>query len=387
MFKKLNTFNEVDEFFKKFINQKWEISFGLGYYSNFYVYPEKPFLSIFNHLSVRYSTYTFSIWEENNQTFRKTFISALKFAPINNLNAYNPSFYINGLMRYQNFSKINQSETLKDGKSAKLVFKICKAIFSTEFISTNHLSESKIESEIKKKNFENFELNDKNASPFYRLEEIKSDFRIILWVCPRDYDIKISFTRLHSYGIANPLTSFYERYFGSGNFEFYDSIHDLNFLEKQGSPRNPLAQNNIQVFKVSFDCFDIEGETTKLWNKSGKSQIKFLKQLLAYLFIVTGKDVFGKALLSKSKEICFLPLGDLIPTLDKNTKLTNAEGNRFFSNPEYDIAIYFGSETHYDNEEKPFQISFISASVFPFDNIQKEEVGWALHPFIYECEK
>ena len=380
--KKLNKKSEIISFLNDYINQSWSIKWTNTLIQKtpfVYVGPSSPFQGIFNKLVISSSglnSYNFSIIDFSDNSGIRKLHSSLK--ELNRL--------IKGdlILTKQNKEVGSICSDQSDEFKIQTIWQVVQEIFSKEFIEENKLTLSLLTKKIRDVALPSFdEIKQENPLPVFRLVEVRKEFRIILWVSPLDFDVKLCFTGLEEERTTNIFTNYFEWYFWP--YTKYDRFvrkHIVDFSEKQGYKQFPLASYNTQVFSMKFNCFNYEDSALNVLADSGKSQMKFLNKMLREVFIFLGKDVFGQGLINKEKELEFYDVDNsVIPGATKG--IGQFLGRRIYSTPEYDAILDFLPEVLKGEDF----ITRFSITVHPWVSKERPDIGWYTHPIIYDIEK
>lgn len=375
--KTLKNKTEIFDFLKNYRIQKWALTFK-NYDINLNIFPEKYFLEVFNKIVVTQKSINLSIIDQNNKSEIKELIKSFK--KYQKTEPFSKTFI-------EDKSVEILSDTTKNDKSIKRAYSVIEQVFSDAFILDSNLTEAKLQKDIEAIIFPDIkDIKKDEALPVYRLEEKRSDCRIVLWISPIDYDIKLCFALDSVYGILNPVTEYYETYFELDNYHKFAKIHNLSFFEMQGYDKYPKAKNNTQVFSVTFKCYRVKGPVLDIFADSGTSQRRFLDKLLQYLYINIGLDIYGKGLIDKNLEYENIPV--MAPAHLQTKPVATYTGRRVYSTPQYDVILGFMPVKQMDDFDNEFSVTAASITVHPFETGEKPPFrGWVHHPLVYEADK
>ncbi len=262
---------------------------------------------------------------------------------------------------------------------------LMKELFSEKFLSEQNLSESSLSAQLENLN-DNFQAQTESPLGVFRLVEERDGKHVGLVISPMDLSIKVAFTTSEKSNFQNILSSLYEDKFESFKFHELSEKHHLQFMEKLGFDKYPMAFNNLQVFKILFECFNVEGLPFDIFAKSGKSQIRFVNEIITKLYVCLGTDIFSKGLMDRLTEYQVNEVPET-PGWGTVKDVRLYEADRFFSDPFYDFSLRMGPKLMDDDDGNEFMVAAVQSSVFPY--LFKDELnkGWQHHPIVYEAGK
>ena len=262
---------------------------------------------------------------------------------------------------------------------------LMKELFSEKFLSENDLSVSLLSAQLK--NLEdNFQPQTESPLGVFRLVEERDGKHVGVVISPMDLSIKVAFTTSDKNTFQNPLTSHYEDKFEGFNFHKQSEKHLLQFVERLGFEKYPMAFNNLQVFKIHFECLNVEGLPFDIFAKSGKTQIRFVNEIITMLYVCLGTDIFSKGMMDRLTEFQVIELPE-IPGLGTVKDVRLYEADRFFSDPFYDFSLRMGPKLMDDDDGNEFMVAAVQSSVFPYLSKDVLNKGWQHHPIVYEAGK
>ncbi|HHZ65868.1 MAG TPA: hypothetical protein EYN51_10325 [Flavobacteriales bacterium] len=361
----------------------------LGTRQNLYQYPKEIIFGLFNYMVIsperEATTFNFSRLQFSESEWSDSMAALYRMEEEGHF-MYKPRFLVDSgnIDDYVSFKNAKTPVGLED------IWKLVNEIFSSQFISKNRISPKSLSRAINKMQLAfppKGELRSENPVPVFRLEEIRNDLRIILWVNPLDFDVKLCFTHLDSLGIKSFIPEYYNTEFHW--FDLYHELsarHHLDFREKWGFPQSPLALNNTQMFSIAFDCIDVEGVPLDLWAESGASQIAFLDKLLETCFLSIGRDIYQCGYI-KADETEETPVLEGIPENIQSRPIRQYIGKRVFSTPEYDIILHFIPVDLEDDHGQGFVAAAASLTCHPFTTEPRPDLAWYYHPIVYDAGK
>ena len=262
---------------------------------------------------------------------------------------------------------------------------LIKELFSSEFLEGMEITPSALSNQLEQLK-QQFKPITESPLGIYRLVEKREGQFVGLVISPFDLSIKVAVTSTPTHAFVNPLTCFYEDKFDPFAFNIQAEKHDLQFMEKIGFERYPMAHNNLQVFRILCDCYNVEGFPFDIFAKSGRTQIRFVNELITRLYICFGNDIFSKSLIDRDLEYQVVDVPD-IPGLGTVKDVRLYEADRYFSDPFFDFMLRVGPQTMNDDDGNEFMVAAVLSSVFPY--LFKDELtkGWQHHPIVYEAGK
>ena len=284
-----------------------------------------------------------------------------------------------GIVKNPPIEKIDRSKRLTD------YVELIKELFSEKFLSEHPLSASSLSAQLENLK-DNFQPQTESPLGVFRLVEERDGKHVGLVISPMDLSIKVAFTTSDKNTFQNPLTSHYEDRFESFKFHELSEKHFLQFVEKLGFDKYPMAFNNLQVFKIHFECFNVEGLPFDIFAKSGKTQIRFVNEIITKLYVCLGTDIFSKGLMDRLTEYQVNEVPDT-PGWGTVKDVRLYEADRFFSDPFYDFSLRMGPKLMDDDDGNEFMVAAVQSSVFPYLSKDELNKGWQHHPIVYEAGK
>lgn len=284
-----------------------------------------------------------------------------------------------GVVKNPSVQMINRLDRLTE------YVELMKELFSVEFLSEHPLSASSLSVQLEHLK-DNFQPQTESPLGVFRLVEERDGKHVGLVISPMDLSIKVAFTTSEKNTFQNPLTSHYEDKFESFKFHEQSEKHLLQFVEKLGFDKYPMAFNNLQVFKIHFECLNVEGLPFDIFAKSGKTQIRFVNEIITILYVCLGTDIFSKGLMDRLTEYQVIELPE-IPGLGTVKDVRLYEADRFFSDPFYDFSLRMGPKLMDDDDGNEFMVAAVQSSVFPYLSKDVLNKGWQHHPIVYEAGK
>ena len=259
------------------------------------------------------------------------------------------------------------------------------SLFSPEFLNKIDISPSALSEQLEALALQ-FKPNNETPLEVFRLVEKRDGQFVGLVISPQDLSLKVAVTAAATHAFPNPLTSFYEDKFEPFAFNVQAEKHHLQFMEKIGFEHYPMAHNNLQVFRIVFDCYNVEGFPFDIFAKSGRTQIRFVNELMALLFICLGSDISSKSSIDRDTEYQVVDVPE-IPGLGTVKDVRLYEAERYFSDPFFDFSMRFGPQMMQDDDGNEFMVAAALSSVFPFLFKDELDKGWQHHPIVYEAGK
>ena len=262
---------------------------------------------------------------------------------------------------------------------------LMQSLFSREFLNKMDVSPRALSEQLEAL-AQRFKPNNETPLDVFRLVEKRDSQFVGLVISPQDLSLKVAVTSAATHAFPNPLTSFYEDKFDPFAFNVQAEKHHLQFMEKIGFEQYPMAHNNLQVFRILFDCYNVEGFPFDIFAKSGRTQIRFVNELISLLYICFGSDIFSKSLIDRDAEYQVIEVPE-IPGLGTVNDVRLYEMERYFADPFFDFSVRVGPQTMNDDDGNEFMVAAVLSSVFPY--LFKDELnkGWRLHPIVYEAGK
>jgi len=262
---------------------------------------------------------------------------------------------------------------------------LISTLFSEEFLKKIDVSPSALSEQLDEL-AQKFKPSSETPLGIFRLLEKREGQYVGLVISPMDLSVKVAVTSATTHAFPNPLTSFYEDKFDCFEFNVLEEKHHLQFMEKIGFEQYPMAHNNLQVFRILFDCYNVEGLPFDIFAKSGRTQIRFVNELIALLNICLGNDIFSRSFIDRENEYQVVDVPE-IPGLGTVKDVRLYEAERYFADPFFDFTLRVGPQMMDDDDGNEFMVAAAQSSVFPY--LFKDELtkGWRHHPIVYEAGK
>lgn len=383
----IKNFEESALLINGYMNQEWEHQYKQDFSYlplKLFIQPSISYLGVFNRLTVTGNSFTFSFDDITDKAYMKTIKALFKKSS-----------------RYVNASYFSSSEPLKPvykpfDTVVEKIEHVVQSVFSENYLLKNGIHKNYISWLLRK---------DESNEHFHRLEEMVGDLRIVLLIISETGEMKLSYGKIvdGGYGgqypgfkgaesIFNPVSAYYYMEFDY-RFRKYDRFsekHNLSMMETQGY-EHTLYNNNKQSFITEYyntAFYDDDEDMLYLALESVKSCKRQLKQILDWMILYVGKDLWGKLQLQDSdnykmdaEQFVDKPdLKEMLPFL--------ISGNRVYVTPQYTIGIEVKPVIMEDiNETRRTLLTNLDIWVEPFDTARPEDNGQYLHPIVYDLGK
>jgi len=277
--------------------------------------------------------------------------------------------------------------TVNDGPLPKLetlnndvasIYRLVKLVFNDDFLDEKDINSDYLKTLISGKRGEWNEFKTAKFSkpiPVVRIEEIRSNLRILLMINPISLKLKLCYTHLEEAGIRSQVHHFFNNELDGYLLPALMKKDEIKFIEYQGHPQYPLAYNNKQKCEIVHNMYD-EGNIVDVIKRSGQRQRRYLNKLIDMCFLCFGEDAFGEGRITKGHK-------DFI---DEGL-IKHYNGLRVYPQSDFDLVLAYTSTKVIDDHGNPFFVFASNLIYTPFVRNKGEKTAWYWHPNIYEAGK